>query len=423
MPQCGSTFVLTRLPAFRMSEIVIQCNIPTGRIPKGVIREENMKIWRALGCALGLAGAVAAFPASAANSLKIGASLSVTGPASSLGDPEKKVLELFVSRINKDGGVLGKKVELVVYDDAGVSERAATNAKRLIQSDNVDVIIGGTTTSATMAMIPVIEAAKVPFFSLGGANIIVNPVKKYTFKVSHSDTMAAEKVYAEMNKRNIKKIALVSEDVGFGKSGHDQSVALASQYGIEIAADEVYSAKDPDVTAQLARIRQAPGVQAVFVWGFGPGPAIVTKNYHQLGMKMPLYQSPGVANKEYITMSGEASEGVRLPAPGLVVANQLPANDPQKTVVMAFRKAYEDAYKSEASSFAGYAYDALQQILAAVQRAGSTDKDKVRDEIEKTSGYIGTAGIVNMSPTDHLGLNPSAFHMVVIRKGDWVLDN
>ncbi|MGE5475581.1 MAG: ABC transporter substrate-binding protein [Bacteroidales bacterium] len=359
--------------------------------------------------------------AHAAETIKIGAFLSVTGPASFLGEPEKKTLERHVERLNHEGGIGGRKVELVVYDDAGTPDKAATFAKRLIQNDGVDILIGGTTTGTSMAAIKVAEPAGVPFISLAGGIDIVDPVKKWVFKTPHTDRMAAEKVFADMKKKGISKVALVSEDAGFGKSGHDQSLKVAAGYGIEIVADEVYSPKDPDVTAQLTKAKNAPGVQAIFNFGFGQGPAIVTKNYRQLGIAVPLWQSHGVASKEFIRLSGEAAEGVRLPAAGLVVAEQLSATDPQKPVVTAFKKDYEAAFKAEVSTFAGHAYDGLQLAAAAIQRAGSTDKAKVRDELEKTSGYVGTGGLVSMSATDHMGLSPSAFHMVEIRKGDWVL--
>jgi branched-chain amino acid transport system substrate-binding protein len=369
------------------------------------------------------AGVLAAGGAQAADGVKIGAFLSVTGPASFLGEPEKKTLERHVERLNKDGGIGGRKIELVVYDDAGAPDKAATLAKRLIQNDGVDMIIGGTSTGTTMAAVKVIEPAGVPFISLAAGIDIVDPVKKWVFKVAHTDRMAAEKVFADMKKKGVSKIALVSEDSGFGKSGRDQSLKAAPAYGIEIVADEVYSPKDPDVTAQLTKAKSAPGVQAVFNFGFGQGPAIVTKNYRQLGITLPLWQSHGVASKEYVRLAGEAAEGVRFPAAGLVVAEQLPATDPQKPVVTAFKKDYEATFKSEVSTFAGHSYDALQMASAAILRANSTDKAKVRDELEKTSGYVGTAGLVSMSATDHMGLSPSAFHMVEVKKGDWVLSD
>ncbi|HYG90835.1 MAG TPA: ABC transporter substrate-binding protein [Azospirillum sp.] len=353
--------------------------------------------------------------------IKVGAILSVTGGASFLGDPEKKTLELFVDKINKDGGVKGRKLQLIVYDDAGAADKAASFTKRLIESDSVDLIIGGTTTATTMAAVPLVEKAEIPFISLAGAVVIVEPMKKWVFKTPHTDRLAAEKVFADMKKRGLTKIGLISEDAGFGKSGHDQSVLVAKDMGIEIVADEVYSPKDPDVTAQLTRIKNAPGVQAVFNFGFGQGPAIVTRNYQQLGLTLPLYQSHGVASKEYIKLAGPASEGVRLPASGLVVADQLAATDPQKPVVTTFKKIYEDTFKTEVSTFAGHAYDGLMIALAAINRAGGVDKAKVRDEIEKTSSFVGTGGMVTMSAKDHMGLKPDSFHMVEVRKGNWAL--
>lgn len=361
--------------------------------------------------------------AGAAEPIKIGAFLSATGPASFLGEPEKKTLEMYVEKLNKDGGVQGRKVELVVYDDGGAGDKASTFAKRLIESDKVDLLIGGSTTGTTMAVVPLVERAQIPFISLAGGVNIVEPVKKWVFKTPHTDRMAAEKVFADMKKKGFTKIALISEDAGFGKSGHDQSLMVIKNFGMEIIADEVYSPKDPDVTAQLTKIKNTPGVQAVFNFGFGQGPAIVTKNFKQLGISVPLYQSHGVASKDYIKLAGEATEGVRLPASGLVVPEQLAATDPQKPVVTAFKKEYEAAFKSDVSTFAGHAYDGLQIALVAIARAGSTDKAKVRDEIEKTSGYVGTGGLVSMSATDHMGLSLSAFHMVEIRKGEWVLSD
>ncbi|CAK0776231.1 branched-chain amino acid transport system substrate-binding protein [uncultured Gammaproteobacteria bacterium] len=386
---------------------------------------------RSLMAGLGFFSALIAVPllaisaAQAAESIRIGSVLSVTGGASFLGDPEKKVLELIVEQINKAGGVKvggeSRKLDLIVYDDAGAADKAASFAKRLIDSDQVDLIIGGSTTATTMAVIPLAEKASMPFISLAGAVVIIEPVKKWVFKTPHTDRLAAEKVFADMKKRGITKVGLISEDAGFGKSGREQSLAIAAEYGIEIVADEVYSPKDPDTTAQLTKIKGVPGLQAVFNFGFGQGPAVVTRNFRQLGLSVPLYQSHGVASKEFIRLVGSASEGVRLPAAGLVVAEQLAAGDAQKPVVISFKKTYEDAFKGDVSTFAGHAFDALNIALGAIGRAGSLDKAKVRDEIEKTKGFIGTAGMVTMTPADHMGLRPDAFHMVEIRNGDWAL--
>ncbi|MBF0269059.1 MAG: ABC transporter substrate-binding protein [Alphaproteobacteria bacterium] len=382
-----------------------------------------MKSWKNLASAAAVALTASFGAAQAAEPIKIGAFLSATGPASFLGDPEKKVLEKYVAEYNKAGGIMGRKIDLILYDDAGAADKASSFVKRLIENDKVDVIVGGSTTGTTMAAVPLVEAAGVPFISLAGAVVIIEPVKKWVFKTPHTDRMAAEKIFTDMKKKGITKYAMISENAGFGKSGHDETLKVQGNYGMTLVADETYAPKDPDVTAQLTKIKNTPGVQAVINWGFGQSPAVVTKNYKQLGISAPLYQSHGVASKDYIKLAGDAAEGVRLPAAGLVVANQLPDSDMQKAVVVKFQKEYQADFKAEASTFAGHAFDGLQMALAAMQRAGGTDKAKVRDEIEKTSGYIGTGGTVHMSATDHMGLNLSAFHMVEIKKGDFALSN
>ena len=371
---------------------------------------------------LGVAAALLVLPAFAADEpLRIGSFLSVTGPAAFLGDPEQKTLEMEVERINAAGGVAGRKLQLIVYDDAGDAQKARTFAKRLLEQDKVDVIIGGSTTGTTMAVIPLAEESGTPFISLAGAVGIVEPVKKWVFKTPHTDRMACEKIFADMKTRNLTKIALISGTGGFDKSMRGECLKVAGKYGIEVVADESYGAADTDMTAQLTKIKATPGVQAVLNAGFGQGPAIVTKNFRQLGMTMPLYQSHGVASKEYVRLSGPAAEGVRLPAAALLVADILPAGDPQKPVVTTYSKDFEKRYKSDVSTFGGHAYDGLMIVVDALKRAGSTDRAKLRDAIEATHGYVGTGGVVNMSPTDHLGLDQNAFRMLEVHNGDWVL--
>jgi branched-chain amino acid transport system substrate-binding protein len=366
--------------------------------------------------------AVAAASASAADPIKIGSVLSVSGPAAFLGDPELKTLQLYVEKINAEGGVLGRKLELVHYDDGSDAAKANSFTKRLIESDKVDVLIGGTTTGATMAMAPLVEKASLPFISLAGAVVVIDPVKKWVFKTPHTDRMAAEKVFEDMKKRGISKVGLLSETSGFGASGRKETQTVAGKYGITLVADETYGPKDTDVTAQLTRIKSAPGVQAVFVFGLGQGPAVVTKNYGQLGMtSLPMYQSHGVASDEYLKLSGKAAEGVRLPTPALLIANALPANDPQKAVVTGYDKTYKERYKMDPSTFGGYALDALNLSVDAIKRAGGTDHEKVRTALENTKGFVGTTGVFNMSPTSHMGLDLSAFRMVEVKSGDWQL--
>jgi branched-chain amino acid transport system substrate-binding protein len=360
-------------------------------------------------------------PAFAADAVKIGSFLSVTGPASFLGDPELKTLQLYIDKINAEGGVLGRKLELVHYDDAGDAEKARTFVKRLLENDKVDIILGGTTTGTTMAAIPLVERAGIPFISMAGGIEITDPVKKWVFKTPQTDRMAAAKIMEDMKKRGFSKIALLSETSGFGRSGREQILKVAPEYGIDIVLDETYGPKDTDMTAQLTKIKNAADVQAVFVFGFGQGPAIVTKNYAQLGITLPLYQSHGVASNSFIELAGDAANGVLISASALLIADDLPADDVQKEVLVKYKKDYEAAFKSPVSTFGAYAYDALMLAVEAMKRAGSAEPAKVRDAIEQTKNYVGATGVVNMTPQDHMGLDLSAFRILQIKDGGWHL--
>jgi len=370
--------------------------------------------------ALALAGLFS--PALAADGpVKIGAVLSLTGGAGTLGDPALKTLQMYVEGLNKSGGLLGRKLELVTYDDGSEPAKANGFAKRLIEDDKVDVFIGGSTTGSTMAMYPLVEKAEMPFVSLGGALVIVEPVKKWMFKVSHNDRQIAEKVLIDMKARGFTSIGLISETSGYGQSGRKETLALAPKHGIEIVADETYGNKDTDVTAQLTKIKANPKVQAIFVFGFGQGSVVVTKNLAQLGIKLPHYEATGSASQEYIQLTGAASEGARLPSPAMLVGAQLKDGDPQKAISLEYVSSYQERYKSEASTFGGYARDAFFLWVDAVKRAGSFDKAKVRDALEQTKGLPGTCGIVNMTATDHLGLDLSAFKVIEVKGGAWTL--
>jgi len=355
----------------------------------------------------------------AADTIKIGTFLAVTGPASFLGDPELKTLQMYIKSINSNGGIDGKQVELVHYDTGGRAKEAVKFAKRLIKKDRVDVIVGGSTSGSTMSVIPLAEKNHIPFISLAGSVKIIDPVKKWVFKTPHTDRMAASKIFEDMQKRGIKKIALISGNGGFGKSGRAQSLELAPQYGLTVVADESYGKKDTDMTTQLTKIRNSDA-EAILNFGFGSGPAIVTKNVRQLGIAIPLYQSHGVASKKYIELAGSAAEGVRLPAAALLVANSLSDRDPQKQVLLDYKSRFEAEYGS-VSTFGGHAYDGLMMALEAIDRANSTDKKRVRAEIEKTANFIGTGGIFNMSASDHLGLGLDAFKMLEIKNGNWTI--
>ena len=370
-------------------------------------------------CALGLG--VLAPQAWAEETIKVGSVVSLTGGAATLGDPELKTLQLYVDRTNEQGGLLGRRVELIHYDDGSEPAKAYGLVKRLIENDEVDMLIGGTTTGASMAMYPVIERAQIPFISLAGALVIAEPVKPWMFKISHHDRMVGEKVMGDMKAKGYTAIAMLSDTSGFGQSARAEMLNVAERFGIKVVVDETFNPKDTDVTAQLAKIKNTAGVQALFVVSFGQGAVVATKNVAQLGITLPHYQTSGVASKEYIRLAGAAAEGVRLPAPALMVASELPDGDPQKPISLDYAKAYEARYGTDISPFGAYTRDAWFLWMDAVKRAGGVDKAKVRDAIESTANLAGTCGVVTMSAKDHLGLDISAFKLVAVKNGTFTL--
>lgn len=353
--------------------------------------------------------------------IKIGAFLSITGPAAFLGDPESKTLQMQVDKINAAGGLSGRKLQLISYDSAGDADKGRTYAKRLIEEDKVDVIIGGSTTGETMSVVPLVERAEIPFMSLGGAVVIIEPVKKWVFKTSHTDRMACERIFLDMRDRKIERVGLISGTGGFDKSMRAECLKVAPNYKVSIVADETFSDRDTDMTAQLTRIKNTPGVQALLSTGYAQGGMIVVKNRKQLAIELPLYLSHGVASKAFLELVGGAMEGARLPAPALLIAEQLSDTDVQKQVLVAYKRDYENRFKEDVSGFGGYAYDGIMLAVRAIQQAGSTKKHAVRDAIENIKGYVGATGVVNMSAKDHLGLDISAFRLLEVKNGDWVV--
>jgi len=356
----------------------------------------------------------------AAAPIKIGALFAVTGPAAFLGEPEKNTLELLVKEANARGGIKGAKIELVVYDTGGDVTKAVQLANKLIKNDKVVAIVGPSTTGETMAVIPIAEKEQIPLVSCAAGIKITEPVKKWVFKTPANDHVAAEKILIQAEKLKQKNIALLTVSDSFGSSGREQLKQMAAKRGFKIVADEVYSPKDTDMTPQLYKIKAAKP-DAIICWGTNPGPAVITRNLQQLGIKTQLYQSHGVASKKYIELAGpEAAEGIMLPAGKLAVFDLLKKSDPQAKLLKEYNDSYKKAYRIEASTFGGYAYDGFQLIAGALKK-GATTPAQIRDGIEKNGRLVGVSGIFNITAADHNGLDLSAFEMVRIHKGDWTI--
>ena len=353
---------------------------------------------------------------------KVGAVFSVTGRTSFLGEPEKKTAVMIAEAINKVGGINGHPLELVVYDDESDETKCVLAVKRLLKKDKVPVIIGPSLSGNTLAVVKVVNDAKVPLVSCAASNKIVTPVvdRKWVFKVPQSDTHAVEKIYDYLLKNGIKKIAIMSVSTGFGASGREELLRLAPQVGIEIVADERYGPKDTDITAQLTRIR-GTDAQAIVNWSVGPTQVLAVKNWHDLGMtNMPFYQSHGFGSRQNIELAAGAAEGVFCPLGRVNIPDLVPADHPQKKVIEIYNKAYQAKYNEPLSSFGGHGWDALNLVIDALKAVGP-DSAKIRDYIETRTNFIGQHGVFNFSPTDHNGLTKEAFEMVVVKDGDWAL--
>ncbi|MGQ9626731.1 MAG: ABC transporter substrate-binding protein [Anaerolineae bacterium] len=363
--------------------------------------------------------ALAAPPLQEEEPIKIGAIVAITGPASPLGVPERDTLMMLEEKINAEGGLNGRPLKIIIYDTESDETKAVMAIKKLIEEDKVLAVIGPSQTGTTLAVVDTVEKAEIPHISLAAGIQIVEPVKKWVFKTPQTDLFAVSRILDYLETQGISKIAVINVSNAFGESGKNQVLLQAKERGMEVVAEESFGPEDTDMTAQLTRIK-ASDAEVVICWGTNPGPAMVAKNMMQLGMKIPLLQSHGVANKKFIELAGEAAEGVIFPAGRLLVAKDLPEDDPQKPVLLEYSSMFEEKYGRSADTFGGHAWDALYLLVNAIKKVG-TDKEAIRDALENTTGFVGTGGIFNFSPEDHNGLTKDAFVMVKIVNGEWTL--
>jgi branched-chain amino acid transport system substrate-binding protein len=271
-----------------------------------------------------------------------------------------------------------------------------------------------------MAIKNLCQEAKTILISCAAAETIVDPVAPYVFKVPQRDSDAVRMIYKNMKDKGITRIGVISSSDGYGKGGKAQLDKLAGEYGITIALSEAYDTTETDLTSVLTKLK-AQDVQAVVNWSVVPAQALVPKNMKQIGLAVPLYQSMGFGNIKYAQAAGESANGTLFPCGRLLVAEQLPADQPQKAVLMAYKKDYEDRYKEDVSTFGGHPYDALLILTEAIRKAGSADPAKVRDAIEGLKGLAATDGIFNFSPQDHCGLTIDAFEMLTVKDGKFAI--
>jgi branched-chain amino acid transport system substrate-binding protein len=352
--------------------------------------------------------------------IKVGAIFAVTGGAANLGGPEAKTAEMLIEQINSKGGVNGKKIELIVKDSGSKPENAISLAKQLIEEDKVLAIIGPSTSGETMAIKNICQEGKTILVSCAAAEDIVNPVASYVFKTPQKDSDAVRRILQVMREKKINRIGVITSNDGFGIAGGKQLANLAGLAGIAIDINETYDKQETDLTGVLTKVK-GKDVQAVVNWSIVPAQSMVARTMKQIGLDVPLFQSHGYGNIKYVQQGGPAADGTIFPCGRLLIADQLPDSNPQKKLLMQYKKDYEDKYKEDVSTFGGHAYDAVLILVEGIKKAKSTDKEKVRDAIENIKGLVGTAGIFNFSPQDHNGLDMDAFEMLTVKDGKFAI--
>lgn len=349
---------------------------------------------------------------------KIGAILSISGAGSPLGIPERDALKMIEKKINDEGGIDGTPIELIIEDDETNPTKASQAARKLIQKDEVIAIIGSSVSPCSLAVKEIINEEEVPLVCLSAANAITDTDYKWIFRMPPKDAIAVAKVLTYIqNETDIKEVAILHDSNPFGQSGADEIQERAEEFGLEVVEVQKYETNAPDLTAQLTKIREA-NPDALIVWGTNPGPANAAKTMEQLGMDIPYIGSHGIANQKFIELAGDSAEGVVFPAGKILVPDEIPQDDPQKEIIDKFIEEYEAEYNEQPNTFAGHAYDAMLLLEKVLKETGA-DREKIREKLENTTGFVAIDGVFNFSETNHDGLSVDDMYMIKIENGSW----
>jgi len=367
----------------------------------------------------------AALTAPALADINVGVTLSATGPAASLGIPEKNTFALLPTNI------AGEKINYIVLDDASDTTTAVKNARKLVTEHKVDVIVGSTTTPNSLAMLDVAVEAQTPMISMAASARIVDPASpktRWVFKTPQNDIQMSTAITEHMSAAGIKTVGFIGFADAYGEGWFQEFNKIAEARKIKIVANERYNRSDTSVTGQVLKLMAAKP-DAVLIAGAGTPAALPQKALKEKGYKGAYYQTHGVANRDFLRVCGKDCEGTLLPAGPVLVATQLPDSNPIKKVAMEYTTKYEAAHgKGSTSTFGAHAWDAatlLQNAIpVALKKAKPGSKEfklALRDALEGLKNVTVSHGIVNMSPQDHLGFDQRARVMVTVKNGDWKL--
>lgn len=367
--------------------------------------------------------ALAGFAGAAHADITVGVTVSATGPAASLGIPEKNTVELMPKTI------AGQKVNYIVLDDGSDTTKAVANTRKLITEDKVDIVLGSTTTPNSLAMLDVVAEAQVPMISMAASARIVEPVdakKRWVFKTPQNDIMMSLAIATHMANNGVKTVGFIGFSDAYGEGWYGEFAKVAALKGLQIVANERYARTDTSVTGQVLKLLGAKP-DAILVAGSGTPAALPQKALKERGYAGKYYQTHGVANADFLRVGGKDVDDTFLPSGPVLVAEQLPASHPVRKSALAYVTAYEAKYgKGTVSTFGAHAWDtgllmaaAIPEALKKAQPGTPAFRSALRDALENVKDVAGAHGIFSMSPTDHLGLDQRAYVMVKIVNGAW----
>lgn len=358
---------------------------------------------------------------------KVGVLAAITGNASSLGTKNRDTIQMLEKKVNATGGIRGPDgllhaLEVIYYDTESDETKALLAAKKLIEEDQVCIILGPSQSGTTLAAIDTVQKAEIPLMSMASSVKIVEPVEDryWIFKSCTADRVFAKHLLGYMQRQGITKVAWISVNTAWGESGRGEVERIVPDLGITIVASERFESSDTDMTAQLTRIR-GTDAEALVVWGLPPAASILQKNAFDIGFEIPIFQSAGAGNETFIELAGkEAVEGTNVSAWKLLVADQLPDSDAMKGVMMEYIQEYQAAYGEPPETHGANGWDAFNLAVLAMEKAGA-DRARIRDELERLPTTVGVGGIFELSPSDHVGLDERGLAMLQIVDGGWKL--
>lgn len=341
---------------------------------------------------------------------KIGFVSPLSGPAATIGQLELEAIKIGLEEINAEGGIHGRKLELIVEDDQTNPSNTVVAVKKLIQDKKIDILIGPSLTNMALPAIPIVEENEIPNINIGAGRQIIDPVRKWVFKLPHTDTLIVEKQLEFLSKKlGIKKLAILHQDDATGVSGQKQLKSMAAQYGIEVVIVEKFNGADTDMTAQLTKI-SASKAEAVAMHGVSEPVGIIAKNAQQLGFKLPMISNHGSVSNHLIEVAGKAAEGMYFVGTKSIVGKYLPDNDPVKanyeTIMKSLKKPFD--------IFHGNGYDSIYLAAEALKRAGKdASNTQIRDALESLNNFQLLNAAYTFTPESHDG--PKVDSLIILK--------